>query len=136
MLKRGGAHLATENTLFGKKFIGNPVEVGTSADRYQEFLMDGEVVKMEFKGMRDALVFTDQRLMVIDPQGLRGKKVAVSSIPWRSVSAFSLENSGTLDLDAELKVCGSGFGICELEFTKGTDVKAVNAFINSRVFAP
>ena len=57
--------------------------------------MDGEVVKMEFKGMRDALVFTDQRLMVIDPQGLRGKKVAVSSIPWRSVSAFSLENSGT-----------------------------------------
>ena len=59
MLKRGGAHLATENTLFGKKFIGSPVEVGTSADRYQEFLMDGEVVKMEFKGMLDALVFTD-----------------------------------------------------------------------------
>ena len=128
--------MAAENTLFEKKFIGSPVEVGTSADRYQEFLMDGEVVKMEFKGMRDALVFTDQRLMVIDPQGLRGRKVAVSSIPWRSVSAFSLENSGTLDLDAELKVCGSGFGICELEFTKGTDVKAVNTFINSRVFAP
>jgi len=123
-----------EKTLFDKKFIGNPVEIGKSADRYRDFLMKDEAVKMEFKGLRDALVFTDRRLMVIDPQGLRGKKVAVSSIPWQSVTAFSLENSGTLDLDAELKVCGSGFGICELEFTKGTDVKAVSAFINERVF--
>ena len=123
-----------EKTLFDKKFIGNPVEIGKSADRYRDFLMKDEAVKMEFKGLRDALVFTDRRLMVIDPQGLRGKKVAVSSIPWQSVTAFSLENSGTLDLDAELKVCGSGFGICELEFTKGTDVKAVSTFINERVF--
>ena len=123
-----------EKTLFDKKFIGNPVEIGKSADRYRDFLMKDEAVKMEFQGLRDALVFTDRRLMVIDPQGMRGKKVAVSSIPWQSVTAFSLENSGTLDLDAELKVCGSGFGICELGFTKGTDVKAVCAFINERVF--
>ena len=126
--------MADQQALFDKKFIGNPVEIGTSADRYQPFLMDGEAVEMEFKGLRDALVFTDRRLIVVDPQGLRGKKVAVSSIPWKSVSAFSLENSGTLDLDAELKVCGSGFGICELQFTKGTDVKAVNGFINTKVF--
>jgi len=124
-----------EKTLFEKKFIGSPVEIGESAGHYQDFLMKDEAVKMEFKGLRDALVFTDRRLMVIDPQGLRGKKVAISSIPWESVTAFSLENAGTLDLDAELKVCGSGFGICELEFTKGTDIKAVSEFINDRVFA-
>ena len=85
-----------EATLFDKKFIGSPVDIGTSADRYRNFLMAGEDVRMEFKGMRDALVFTDRRLIVVDPQGLRGKKVAVSSIPWKSVAAFSLENSGTL----------------------------------------
>ena len=121
-------------TLFEKKFIGNPVEIGTSKERYQDFLMDGEEVRMEFKGIRDALVFTDIRMIVVDPQGLRGRKVSVASIPWKSVSAFSLENSGTFDLDAELKVCGSGFGICELQFTKGTDVKAVNKFVNTRIF--
>ena len=120
--------------LFGKKFIGNPVEIGTSKERYQDFLMEGEEVKMEFKGLRDALIFTDLRMVVIDPQGLRGKKVAVSSIPWKSISAFSVENSGTFDLDAELKVCGSGFGICEVEFTKGANIKAVNRFINTKVF--
>ncbi len=121
-------------TLFEKKFIGNPVGIGTSKEQYQDFLMEAEEVRMEFKGLRDALVFTDLRMVVIDPQGLRGKKVAVASIPWKSISAFSVENSGTFDLDAELKVCGSGFGICELKFTKGTDVKAVNRFMNAKIF--
>ena len=121
-------------TLFEKKFIGNPVPIGTSRDRYDGFLMDGEEVRREFKGMRDAMLFTDLRMVVIDPQGVRGKKVSIASIPWKSVTAFSVENSGTFDLEAELKVCGSGFGICEVEFTKGTDVKAVNAFINAKVF--
>ena len=96
--------------------------------------MESEEVRMEFKGFRDALIFTDLRMAVIDPQGLRGKKVAIASIPWKSRSAFSVENSGTFDLDAELNVCGSGFGICEVEFTKGTDVRAVNRFINTKVF--
>jgi len=117
-----------------KKFVGNPVEIGKSADRYESFLMAGEQVQMEFKGLRDAAVFTDRRLLVIDPQGLRGKKVSVSSFPWKSVTAYSLENSGTLDLDAELKICGSGWGVCELMFTKGVDVSKVAQLINEKVF--
>lgn len=40
---------------------------------------------------------------------------------------------GRLDLDAELKVSGCGFGICELSFAKGTDVSAVNAFLAGRI---
>ena len=94
---------------FEKKFIGNPVPIGTSRDRYDGFLMEGEEVRREFKGLRDAMLFTDLRLVVIDPQGIRGKKVSIASIPWKSITAFSVENSGTFDLEAELKVCGSGF---------------------------
>lgn len=119
--------------LFHNMYVGSAVRIGTSADRYGDFLLEGEEVRMEFKGARDALVFTDIRMMVLDPQGLRGKKVAVVSIPWKSVTAFSLENSGRLDFDAELKVSGCGFGICELSFAKGTDVRAVNAFLSSRI---
>ena len=82
--------------LFDHVFVGKPVKVGTSGEQYAAFLTEGEEVRMEFKGLRDALVFTDLRMIVVDPQGLRGKKVAVTSIPWKLVSAFSLENSGTL----------------------------------------
>ena len=121
-------------TLFEKKFVGDPADIGTSSKRYDGFLLDNEKVEMEFKGIRDALVFTSLRLLVIDPQGIRGKKVCLASIPWKSINAFSVENSGTFDLDAEMKICGSGFGICELTFTKGTDMKAISRFLNEKIF--
>lgn len=116
-----------------KKFVGNQVKVGTSKDRYENAVMNDEEIHMEYKGLRDAALFTNKRLIVIDPQGLRGKKVAITSIPWKAVTAYSIENSGTLDFDAELKICGSGFGICQLEFTKGTDLKVINDFLNDKV---
>tara|TARA_B110000196_G_C21001611_1_gene593247 strand:- start:112 stop:495 length:384 start_codon:yes stop_codon:yes gene_type:complete len=127
--------MASEIKLIDKKFVGNPVDIGTSLKRYEGFLMSEEKVLMEYKGIRDAALFTNKRLIVIDPQGLLGKKVQITSIPWRSISAFSVENSGTFDLDAELKVCGSGFGICELQFTKGVDVKAINEFITKQLLS-
>ena len=60
--------------------------------------------------------------------------MSVSSFPWSSVTAFSLENSGTFDLDAELKICGSGWSVCEVMFTKGVDVGEVARFINTKIF--
>jgi len=89
---------------------------------------------MEFKGIRDGAVLTDRRMLVYNCQGILGKKVELASFPWRSITAFSVENSGTFDLDAEFKICGSGWGICEVTFTKGTDVRAVLRFLNAKVF--
>lgn len=126
--------MADEKKFIEKKYVGRSVEIGTSKKRYEGFLMNNEKVLMEYKGIRDAALFTDKRLIIIDPQGLRGKKVSITSIPWRSINAFSVENSGTFDLDAELKVCGSGFGICEIQFMKGTDIKKINEFLNDKIF--
>lgn len=125
--------MINDKAFLEKKFVGNPVEIGTSADRYNEFLMPNEIIAMEYKGIRDAALFTDKRLIVIDPQGLRGKKVSITSIPWKAITAFTVENSGAFDLDAEVKISGSGFGICELIFTKGTDMRPINAFISDKV---
>lgn len=117
-----------------KVFVGYKTEIGTLAAKYGAVLMEGEQVEMEFKGLRDGMVFTDKRMIVINSQGITGKKVEVASYPWRSISAFSVENSGTFDLDAELKMCGSGWGICEVQLGKGTDVAAVCRFVNSKIF--
>lgn len=118
----------------GKVFVGSPCEIGTAGKLYGAVLMEGEAVQSEFKGLRDGAVFTDRRLLVYNAQGIMGKKIEFSSFPWRSITAFSVENSGTFDLDAELKICGSGWGVCELVLTKGTDVRAVLRFINSKIF--
>jgi hypothetical protein len=126
---------AVGNAFMDKVFVGSPVEIGTLQAKYEKVLMDGESIEMEFKGLRDGMLFTDRRMIVLNSQGITGKKVEVTSFPWKSVTAYSVENSGTIDLDAELKICGSGWGVCEVMMTKGTDVRAVARFINEKLFS-
>ena len=42
-------------------------------------LIDGEQVKMAFSLVRDLIVFTEYRLVLVDKQGLTGKKVSYRS---------------------------------------------------------
>ncbi|HEU5067087.1 MAG TPA: PH domain-containing protein [Sphingomicrobium sp.] len=125
---------AASHPFMGKVFVGNPVAIGTLRDKYQNVLMDDEQIEMEFKGVRDGMLLTDLRMIVLNSQGITGKKVEVTSFPWKSVTAYAVENSGTLDLDAELKICGSGWGVCEVQMTKGTNVRAVCQYLNRKIF--
>ena len=59
---------------------------------------------MAFKLLRDVYIFTSKRLILVDKQGLTGKKVEMLSIPYRAISRFSVETAGHFDLDAELKI--------------------------------
>lgn len=67
-------------------------------------LLDTEGVELAFTLVRDMIVFTNYRLILVDKQGLSGKKIEYKSIPYRSISRFSVETSGHFDLDAELKI--------------------------------
>ena len=70
----------------------------------EHVLLDNEQVEMAFSLVRDLLVFTEYRLILVDKQGVTGKKVSYKSIPYRSISRFTVETSGHFDLDAELKI--------------------------------
>ena len=63
-------------------------------------LIDGENVFASFKGMRDMTVFTNKRIIAVNVQGITGKKIDFTSLPYSKVQAFSLESAGTFDLDA------------------------------------
>ena len=67
-------------------------------------LLDGEQVDLAFVLVRDLIVFTEKRLILVDKQGVTGKKTEYRSIPYKSISRFSVETSGHFDLDAELKI--------------------------------
>ena len=41
---------------------------------------------------------------MIDVQGITGNKLEYFSVPYKSISRFSIESAGTFDLDAELKI--------------------------------
>jgi hypothetical protein len=71
---------------------------------YGQFMTETEKIELGFQVLRDTFVFTDKRLILVDKQGLRGKKVEYLSIPYSKITKFSIENAGTFDLDAELKI--------------------------------
>jgi hypothetical protein len=108
--------------------IGNSTEIDSKevqAD-LNAILIEGEVVRRAFKIVRDLFVFTDKRLILIDKQGLTGKKAEYHSIPYKSISHFSVETAGTFDMDAEMKIFISGnMTPFEREFKRGTDIKGV-----------
>jgi hypothetical protein len=71
-------------------------------------LAENEKIEAAFKLVRDLIVFTDKRLLMVDKQGITGKKVEYHSVPYKGISHFSIETAGTFDLDAELKIWISG----------------------------
>ena len=73
-------------------------------EELQPILFPGEKVDKAYKLIRDMFVFTDKRLILIDKQGVTGKKVEYMSLPYKSIARFSIETAGTFDLDAELKI--------------------------------
>ncbi|MED4461815.1 PH domain-containing protein [Metabacillus fastidiosus] len=74
----------------------------------EQILVNGEEIDVAFKLIRDLIVFTDKRLLLVDKQGITGKKIEYHSIPFKSISHFSIETAGLLDADAELKIWISG----------------------------
>ena len=71
---------------------------------YQSLLIDSEKIESGFKLVRDIFIFTNKRLIIIDKQGITGKKTEYLSVGYKSISRFSIETAGTFDLDAELKI--------------------------------
>lgn len=66
--------------------LGNASQKDTDAVERDlaNILIDGEQVRMAFSLVRDLIVFTEYRLVLVDKQGLTGKKVSYRSIPYRA----------------------------------------------------
>ncbi|MFF5086765.1 PH domain-containing protein [Streptomyces niveus] len=113
--------------LFGNAHTINPA---TAQQDYARLLGQGEQVHAAYQLIRDSILFTDRRLILIDKQGITGKKTEYHSIPYRSITHFAVETAGTFDLDAELKIWLSGGSVpIQKTFTKGADIYEVQAIL-------
>jgi len=96
-----------------------------------------EQVELAFKLVRDLIIFTDRRMIIVDKQGMTGKKSEYKSIPYRSISRFSIETSGHFDLDAELKIWISSAELPaeSLQFRKDKNIIAVQQALAAAVLS-
>ncbi|WP_420933908.1 PH domain-containing protein [Alteromonas sp. A081] len=117
--------------------MGNASET-SSADVQEELspiLADNETVTSAFKLVRDLSVFTNKRLIIIDKQGLTGRKVNYHSIPYKSITQFIVETAGHFDTDAELKIWLSGKSdAIEIELS-ASSAQAVQKNLANQMFA-
>ena len=74
----------------------------------EKILAEDERVERAFRVVRDLLIFTNRRFIVVDRQGLTGKKTTYDSIPYRAIAHFAVETAGHFDLESELKIWISG----------------------------
>ncbi|MFF2908878.1 PH domain-containing protein [Paenibacillus sp. NPDC057934] len=84
--------------------LGNASQVDLAEVRkeYGQILILDEKIERAYKLVRDMFIFTDKRLILVDKQGMTGKKTEYHSVPYKSISHYSVETAGHLDLDAEL----------------------------------
>ena len=93
-------------------------------------LVEGEQVVRGFRIVRDMFIFTDKRLILIDKQGVTGTKAEYHSIPYKSISHFTVETAGTFDMDSEMKIFISGnMAPYKREFRRGTDIIGVQKIL-------
>ncbi|MCY3832647.1 MAG: PH domain-containing protein [Chloroflexi bacterium] len=117
--------------MFGR-LLGNTGAVNSDNLQrdYGRLLADDEQVHAGFKVIRDTWIFTDRRLILVDIQGMTRRKKEYLSIPYGKITMYSVETTGTFDLDAELKLwVGSNPQPIEKKFNKSVDVYAVQALL-------
>lgn len=90
--------------------LGNAAEaeVADVEKNLERILADDERVERAFQLVRDLIIFTNRRLVLVDRQGLTGKKTTYHSIPYRAITNFAVETAGHFDLESELKIWISG----------------------------
>ncbi len=113
--------------------LGNAstVDIQEVKSELKPILIEKEKVEAAFKLIRDLIVFTDKRLILVDKQGLTGKKIEYHSYPYKSISHFSIETAGRFDLDAELKIwiSGSENPAIDKQFRKDDSIFAIQKIL-------
>ena len=112
-----------------------PVDPNTFAQSIVPMFVKDEAIVAAFKSIRDGVVFTNMRIIAIHVQGVTGKKIDFTSLPYSKIQAYSVETAGVLDLDSELELWFSGMGKVRFEFTSRADVSGICRMISAYVLS-
>jgi hypothetical protein len=110
-----------------------PIDSEKAREDFNKFLIEGESIFATFKVVRDQVVFTNKRIIAANVQGITGSKVDYTSLPYSKIQAFSVETSGTFDLDCEIEVYLSELGRVRFEIRGSFDLLSFNKYISKYV---
>lgn len=97
-------------------------------DDIVQMLRSDEQVYKAYKTIRDVAAFTNKRLIVIDSQGITGRKKEIYSLPYKNILMWSTENAGTIDLTSEVQLW-TRVGIVKINLSKGVNVRDIDLLL-------
>lgn len=119
--------------ILGNASLLDPADVEKEFDK---IFAEKETVAHAYKLIRDLFIFTNLRLILVDKQGITGNKLNYHSIPYSSITHYSVETAGHFDRDAELVIWISGASEpVRKQFSKKVDIYEVQSILTSYVAA-
>jgi hypothetical protein len=121
---------------FINEMIGVTIELNQREmeERIAKFLLDGETLIKGYQIVRDVLILTNKRIIIVDYLGLRGKKIEYQMIPYHKINRLYIETPGNLDTDYTLKLFISGsLEPIEKQIRSEVDIHELNRIIFSHM---
>lgn len=128
--------MATVSTgIFGDSNTFNLKEIKIDKVRSEvlDFFLAGEEVMSAFETIRDQVVFTNKRILVVNVQGITGKKRAYLSYPYSKIQYFGIETAGVLDIDSELILAFNDGTSLSFDFKTNVDIIGISRTISEFV---
>lgn len=105
-----------------------------SQDWLKDLLVEpSEKGVLAFHGVRDSVVFTNDRAILRNVKGV-GVEVATTSIPYNRINAFCVESTGVVGISVRVTLYVGNIPPITMEFTRETDVKNLNALLSRAIF--
>lgn len=119
---------------FINDMIGVTIELDQKEmeERITKFLLENEKLIKGYQIVRDVMILTDKRIIIVDYLGLRGKKIEYQMIPYHKINRLYIETPGNLDTDYTLKIFISGsLEPIEKQIKSDVDIYELNRIIFS-----
>ncbi len=122
---------------FNKNSVWNltPIDVNSVRSEVNGLLINGEAIISAFKTVRDQLVFTNERIISIDVQGLTGRRKSFTSMPYSKIQFFAIQTPGFVEMipDSELVLTFSNGYVATFEFRGGVNIGEIGRRISEYV---
>lgn len=112
-----------------------PLDQRSIRKEVHHLLIDGEYIIGSFKTIRDQIIFTNKRIIAIDVQGISGKRVSFSFLPYTKVQYFAIQTPGLVELfpDSELFLMFANNFTATFEFKANVNIVEIGRIISQYV---
>jgi len=112
--------------------LSSEVDEQKVEEQLKKILAPNENVELAYQLVRDLTVLTDRRVILVDIQGVTGRRTEYVSIPYKSIVKFSVETAGHFDIDADVTLwLSSHMEPVKLELRRSGDVSEMMRIIAS-----